>query len=162
MAKATNKAGNAASRAADAATTVRDNPYVQKLIEDEELRDNIRDAYEAARSAYQRATGSRKPVAKAVADDKKVQKDLRAAADSLRTASEQLRAPRKRGSNLGRLLMVAIAGAVLAVALSEDLRQAVLDKLFGAEEEFEYASTTAPSTTNSTGAATPAGAESTS
>ena len=33
---------------------------------------------------------------------------------------------------------------MLALALSEDLRKAVLDKLFGAEEEFEYTSTTTP------------------
>jgi hypothetical protein len=45
---------------------------------------------------------------------------------------------------LMKLLFVAMIGAVLALALSEDLRKAVLDKLFGAEEEFEYTSTTAP------------------
>jgi hypothetical protein len=33
----------------------------------------------------------------------------------------------------------------LALALSEDLRKKVLDALFGAEEEFEYTSTTTPS-----------------
>jgi hypothetical protein len=36
-----------------------------------------------------------------------------------------------------------VAG-VLAVALSEGLRSKVLDLLFGAEEEFDYSSTTAP------------------
>jgi hypothetical protein len=41
------------------------------------------------------------------------------------------------------LLLLVIAGA-LALALSEDLRGKVLDLLFGAEEEFEYSSTTAP------------------
>jgi hypothetical protein len=35
------------------------------------------------------------------------------------------------------------------VALSEDLRKKVLDALFGAEEEFEYSSTTTPSATPS-------------
>ncbi len=34
--------------------------------------------------------------------------------------------------------------AALALALSEDLRSKVLDLLFGAEDEFEYSSTTAP------------------
>ena len=43
-----------------------------------------------------------------------------------------------------KLLLIAFIGAVLAIALSEDLRKAVLDQLFGAEEEFEYTSTTAP------------------
>jgi hypothetical protein len=32
------------------------------------------------------------------------------------------------------------------MAASEDLRNKVLDALFGAEEEFDYTSTTAPST----------------
>ena len=35
-------------------------------------------------------------------------------------------------------------GAGAAVAMSEDLRKRVLDLLFGAEEEFEYTSTTMP------------------
>jgi hypothetical protein len=40
--------------------------------------------------------------------------------------------------------LIGLAGAALAIILSEDLRKAVLDKLFGAEEEFEYTSTTTP------------------
>ena len=36
-----------------------------------------------------------------------------------------------------------------AIALSEDLRKAVLDQLFGAEEEFEYSSSTAPPASSS-------------
>jgi hypothetical protein len=35
-------------------------------------------------------------------------------------------------------------GAILALVISEDLRKALLDKVFGAEEEFEYTSTTTP------------------
>src|SRR6187551_325677 len=110
-----------AAQAADLYSTARENPYVQRLIDDEELRDNLRDAFEAARGAYSRATGNGKGTVKAVTSDKKVQKDLRTAAESLREASEQLRAPRKRKkSRLGRLILFGI----------------------GAEEEFEYTSTT--------------------
>ena len=72
---------------------------MQRLIEDEELRDNLRDAFEAAKGAYGRATGNGKGPVKAVTSDKKVQKDLREAAESLREASEQLRAPQKRKSS---------------------------------------------------------------
>jgi hypothetical protein len=36
--------------------------------------------------------------------------------------------------------------AVLALALSESLRSKALDMMFGAEEEFDYSSTTAPAT----------------
>jgi len=132
-----------ANQAADLYSTARDNPYVQRLIEDEELRESLRDAFEAARGAYTRATGNGKGAVKAVTSDKKVQKDLRTAAESLREASEAFKAPKKRKkSRLGRLILFGIVGGVIALVVSEDARKAVLDTLFGAEEEFEYTSTT--------------------
>ncbi len=131
-----------AARAGDIYETARDNPYVQRLIEDEELRDSLKDAFEAAKGAYGRASGNNKGAVKAVTSDKKVQKDIRNAAESLREASERLREPKKRKSGLGRLLLIAFIGAVVALAVSEGARKAVLDALFGAEEEFEYTSTT--------------------
>jgi hypothetical protein len=132
-----------ANQAADLYSTARDNPYVQRLIEDEKLRDNLRDAFEAARGAYGRATGNGKGTVKAVTSDKKVQKDLRSAAESLREASEAFKAPKKRKkSRLGRLILLALIGGTIALVVSEDARKAVLDALFGAEEEFEYTSTT--------------------
>jgi hypothetical protein len=131
-----------ADRAADLYTAARENPYVQRLIEDEELRDSLRNAAEAARGAYSRATGNGKGAVKAVTSDRKVQKDLRTAAESLRQASEQLKAPRKRKSRLGRLILFGLVAAGIALVLSEDARKTVLDALFGAEEEFEYTSTT--------------------
>ncbi|HET9162601.1 MAG TPA: hypothetical protein VFN89_04035 [Solirubrobacterales bacterium] len=132
-----------ANQAADLYSTARENPYVQRLIEDEELRDNLRDAFEAARGAYGRATGNGKGTVKAVTSDKKVQKDLRSAAESLREASEAFKAPKKRKKGrLGRLILLALIGGAIALVVSEDARKAVLDALFGAEEEFEYTSTT--------------------
>ena len=130
------------SQAADLYSTARDNPYVQRLIEDEELRDSIKKAFQAARGAYGRATSNGSAV-KAVTSDKKVQRDLRVAAESLRDASEALRAPKKRKkSKLGRIILLGLIGAAVALILSEDARKTVLDALFGAEEEFEYTSTT--------------------
>jgi hypothetical protein len=132
-----------ATQAADLYSTARDNPYVQRLIEDEELRDSLKKAFDAARGAYGRATGNGNGPVKAVASDKKVQRDLRVAAESLRDASEQLRAPKKRKkSKLGRLVLFALVGTAIALVLSEDARKTFLDALFGAEEEFEYTSTT--------------------
>ena len=132
-----------ATQATDLYSTARENPYVQRLIEDQELRDSLRNAFEAARGAYGRATGNGKGPVKAVTSDRKVQKDLREAAESLRDASEQLRAPRKRSKHrLRKLIMLGIVGAVIAIVLSEDARKTVLDALFGAEEEFEYTSNT--------------------
>jgi hypothetical protein len=135
------------AKAGDAARSVASNPYVRRLLEDEELRQNIRVAFEAARNAYGRMSNGKGP-AKAVMDDKKVQRDLRTAAESLRDASQQLRGRRtgRRKFGLGKALLLAILGAALVLILSEDVRNAVLDRLFGAEEEFEYTSTTTPAT----------------
>lgn len=135
-------------KASDAAKAAQSNPYVQRLIEDEALRANLLAAYEAARSAYGRLNNG-KPAGKALMEDRKLQAELRSALDSLRDAGGSLReAPakpvRKRGKS--RALIVLGLGAVLAVALSEGLRTKVLDMLFGAEEQFDYSSTTAPAT----------------
>ena len=134
------------AKAGDAARSVASNPYVRRLLEDEELRQNIRVAFEAARNAYGRMSNGKGP--QAVMDDKKVQRDLRTAAESLRDASQRLRGRRtgRRRFGLGKALLLAILGAALVLILSEDVRNAVLDRLFGAEEEFEYTSTTTPAT----------------
>ncbi len=131
-----------AEKARQAAQSAGSNPYVRRLIEDQELRNSVREAFDAARHAYQRMSNGKGPV-RAVTEDKKVQRDLRTAAESLRDASERLRG-RARQRRWGRLVVIALIGAVLAIALSEDLRKAVLDRLFGAEEEFEYTSQTTP------------------
>ena len=142
------KTKNAAGAAAGAYKTARDNQYVQRLIEDEELRSNLRDAYDAARHAYGAARHAYDRVAKngkpaqRLMDDKKVQRDLRSAADSLREASDQIRGKRRRKGRLGRLLVLGVIGAGVTLAVSESARKTVMDALFGAEEEFEYTSTT--------------------
>jgi hypothetical protein len=143
MAKKTKAAKAGASTAAATAT-----PYVQRLVQDEDLRDNLRTAFESGRDALDRLNNGKGP-AKALLDDKKLHKDLRHAADSLRDASEALREgpkKKKRKGGFGRLLLLTIVGGGIALAVSEDLRNKVLDLLFGAEEEFDYTSTTTPAT----------------
>ena len=135
-------------KAGEAARAARHNRYVERLIEDEELRGSLLAAYGAARSAYGRMNNG-KPASKALFEDRKLQKELREAANALRDAADTLRQPprkarRRRGGIARKLALLAFA-AVLALALSEDLRSKVLDLLFGAEDEFEYSSTTAPS-----------------
>jgi hypothetical protein len=145
------KAAKAGAGAVAAGKAVRSNEYVQRLVEDEELRDNLRTAYESARKAYTRMANSKGPV-KAVTEDKKVQKELREAATSLKDAADSLRGGkrRKRGGK-GRWLLVGLVGAGLALALSEGLRKKALDALFGAEEEFEYTASTTPEPASSSG-----------
>ena len=134
-----------AAKAGAAASAARSNPYVQRALEDEDLRDNVRVAFEAARDAYGRLSNGTKP-AKALMDDKKLQKDLRKSAEALREAGQALREgpKKKRRFGLGKLLFIALIGGAIAVATNEGIRNKVLDLVFGAEEEFDYTSTTAP------------------
>jgi hypothetical protein len=155
MASKKKKAAKGAAGAVAAGKAAASNPYVTRLIEDEELRDNLRTAYESARKAYGRMSNGRGP-AKALLDDKKTQKELQHAASSLKEAADALRGGKKTRKRKRRgTLLVLIVGAGAALALSEGLRKKVLDALFGAEEEFEYTSTTSP--TNSSGASSAAG-----
>jgi adenylosuccinate synthase len=137
------KAVKAGAGAYAAGKAVRSNTYVQRLVEDDELRDNLRNAFESARKAYARMSNGKGPV-KAVTENKKVQKDLREAATSLKDAAESLRDGKKKKRRKGRVLLLAIIGGGIALAASEGLRKKVLDALFGAEEEFEYTASTTP------------------
>jgi hypothetical protein len=124
------------------------NAYVQRFVQDDELRANVREALENARSAYARLTNG-KSASKVVMEDKKFQKDLKNAADAFKEAGTALRdgPKRKRKGGFGKLLLLGLVGGGLAIALSEDVRNKVLDLLFGKEEEFDYTSTTSPPAT---------------
>jgi hypothetical protein len=128
--------------AADLASITKNNPYIQRLIDDSDLRDNVRTAIDSAKSAYDRLAGHKAPH-KALIEDKKLQRDLRTVAESVREATMALsdapkRSTPKKGLHLGRrLLVLGVAGAA-ALGVSEKLRSKVLDTLFGAEEEFQY------------------------
>jgi hypothetical protein len=117
-------------------------PYLQRLIEDEELRGNLLAVYGLARSAYGRLNNG-KPATQALFEDKKLQRELKEAANALRDASNSLREPPKRSRRRGglrRTVLLLLVAGVLAVTVNEGLRSKVLDVLFGAEEEFDYSS----------------------
>ena len=141
--------------AADLANITKNNPYIQRLIEDSALRDNVRAALDSSKSAYDRLANGKAPH-RALLEDKKLQADLRHAAEAVRDATLSLTdAPKRRarkGRRLRRKLVVAAVGGALALAVSDGLRSKVLDTLFGAEEEFQY---TPPASAPSAPPATP-------
>ena len=87
VAKAT--AAKQATNAAEAVAAVKTNPYVQRVVEDDDLRDNVRVAYESAQSAFARLS-SGNGVPKQLVKDKKLHSDLQSAADALREIGESL------------------------------------------------------------------------
>jgi hypothetical protein len=137
------------SKVGDATRAAYPSQYIQRLVEDEDLRSNLLSAYAAARSAYGRLSDG-KPATEVLFEDQKLQEELNNAVSALRQAGSSLReAPkpavrRKRG--IARSLVLLAVGSVAALAFSESLRSKLLDLLFGAEEEFDYSATTAPET----------------
>jgi hypothetical protein len=132
-------------KAGEMARAAQRNRYLQRLVEDEELRGSLLAAYGAARSAYGRMNNG-KPATQALFEDRKLQNELKQAANALRDASTALREPpgrRRRRGGMGRKLLLLTVAGLLAVALSEGLRSKLLDLLFGSEEEFDYSSTAA-------------------
>jgi hypothetical protein len=127
-------------------SAARSNPYVRKVIEDEEFRASVLAALASARSAYGRVNNGKAPT-KVLMEDKKLHRDLKQAADSLRVATDSLRHaadPPPKKHRRGRMLVLIVLSFGAALAVSEGLRTKVLDALFGKEEEFDYTSTTAP------------------
>ena len=87
--KAKEVASNVASNAADVANIAniaKGSPYIQRLIEDQALRDNVQKAIESGRSAYERICRSKAPQ-RTIVEDKKLQKDLRDAFEAARDAA---------------------------------------------------------------------------
>jgi O-phosphoseryl-tRNA(Cys) synthetase len=142
-------------KAQKAAMQARANPYLRRIAEDEDLRQNLYDAYDSVRKAYSRLSNGKSPT-KQIFDDKKFQKEVKNAASNVRDASVALReAPKRKGGlSLKRVLLVGAVGTGVALAVSEGLRKKVLDTLFGAEEEFEYTSNTSSASSPQTTAST--------
>jgi hypothetical protein len=161
--KAAAKAAKAVPfNAADVANITKANPYIQRLIEDAELRDNVRTAIDSSKSAYDRLTNGKAPH-KALLEDKKLQRDLQKAYEAAREAADAIsESPKKRkakkgGLGFGTLMLLVLLSGGIALAVNEKLRSKVLDTLFGAEEEFQYTppatASTTPASTTSVGAA---------
>ena len=144
--------------AVDLETIKKATPYIQRLVQDAQLRQNVRTAFDSSRSAYARLSNG-KPATKVLIEDKRLQKDLQNAVEALRDATTAFTEPPKkaarRSRGLVRKLFIVSLGFGLALAGSEKLRTKVLDTVFGKEEEFQY---TPPPSTASTPPSSPVGA----
>lgn len=134
---------NFSDRAGNAYTATRENQYVRRLVEDEDLRASIIGALVAAKSAYGRIQSGNASAVEAVTSDRRVKRELSEAADSLRDAAERLReGPKKKRHPIRNLIGIGLLTGGLVLVFSESARKTVLDAIFGAEEEFVYTSTT--------------------
>ena len=139
-----------ASSASESAQQLKENEYLRRIAEDPKVRENARVAYQSAREAFDRISAADNPAA-AILDDAKVRRSIKRASDAALEARDRVVSPPK--SHLVRNLLIIVAGAALAVAVSAALRDRILDLVFGAEEEFDYVPTTAPPAATATASA---------
>ena len=131
----------------DTADTVR--PYVDRAIHDEDLRDNLKEAFSAARDVYAELLGGRNLTATAarVATDKDIQDNLKKTIEELRTASERIQGKKDHGTRNSMLLMAGImAGILLNPATGPQTRKWLMEKITGeSSDDFGYSPVDAPS-----------------
>jgi len=123
----------------DAADNVK--PYVERALHDAELRENVRNAYESARSIYNDLMGHRgvTGVATRVATDKDLQSELRSTITELRKAADRVQGKEAHGSRNGGLLFIGILLGLLFNPFSgAQTRKWLSNKLFGGGDDFTY------------------------
>jgi hypothetical protein len=128
-------------RVSDATDTVK--PYVQRALKDDELRESVKSAFDAARDVYNELFAGRGmvPIATRVATDKDIQENLKSAVDDLRNAADRLRGKEDHGGRNMFLLLIGIAiGALFNPVTGPATRKWVSDKVFGSSDDFTYQS----------------------
>lgn len=126
----------------DAAGSVK--PYVERALHDEELRANVRSAYESARTIYDELIAKRgvTGVATRVATDKEIQAELRAAVEDLRKAAGRVQGAKKDAEHGARNATLLTAGIALGILFNPvtgpPTRKWLADHLFGGGGEFTY------------------------
>jgi hypothetical protein len=125
-------------KVSEAASTVK--PYFERAFQDEELRDNVRSAYDSARAIYDDLIGNRgvTGVAKRVATDKDLQDELRSAIADLRNAADRVRGKRERKSHSGLLLLGVVLAAVFNPITGPHIRKWISERVFGETDGFTY------------------------
>ena len=144
----------AKERVSGAAMNVR--PYVERAVHDDELRENVRAAFQAAREVYDELIGGRgvTTVATRVATDKDIQDKLKEAVDELRQAADRVQGKKEHSGRNATLLIAGITLGILFNPITGPAtRKWVADAVFGGDDfTYEGSSGDGSSTGNSTSA----------
>lgn len=128
----------AKTKVTDAAGNVK--PYVERALHDDELRENIRSAYESARSIYNELLGHRgvTGMATRVATDRDIQDELKSAIAELRSAANRVQGKVEHKSRNGGLLLIGIVLGVLFNPLTGPQTRRWLSGRLSGGDDFTY------------------------
>jgi hypothetical protein len=116
-------------------------PYVERALQDQELRAALLSAFESAREVYNDLLGGRGAtgIATRVASDKDVQENLRKAVDDLKHAADRVQG---KDDHTGRNAMLLLVGMTLGILFNPvtgpQTRQWLKERIFGPGDEFDY------------------------
>jgi hypothetical protein len=132
MPKTTDKVSEAAASA---------RPYVERALRDQELRANVRNAYESARAIYDELIANRgvTGAAKRVATDNNIQDELRSAIKELRSAAERVRGKKDHKKGHPGLLLLGVGLAVVFNPFTgPPIRKWISERVLGEADGFTY------------------------
>jgi hypothetical protein len=126
-------------KVSDVAGTVK--PYFDRALHDAELRENVRNAFESARSVYTELVGNRgvTGMATRVATDKDIQDELRSTIAELRKAADRVQGRDRRKGRMSGLLLIGIGlGLLFNPFTGASTRKWLSGRLFGGGDDFTY------------------------
>jgi hypothetical protein len=122
----------------DTADTMK--PYVDRAIHDEDLHDNLKEAFKAARDVYAELLGNRNLTGTAMraATDKDIQDNLKKAVEELRTAASRIQGKEDHGTRNTMLLLAGITAGILFNPMTGPQTRAWLMRQITGESSDDY------------------------
>lgn len=124
----------------DTADTVR--PYVDRALHDDDLHDNIKEAFNAAREVYAELLGGRNLTGTAMraATDKDIQDNLRKTVEELRTAANRIQGKEDHSGRNTMLLLAGITAGILFNPMTgPQTRKWLMDRIAGeGSDDYTY------------------------
>ena len=141
---------NTKDRLYDTADTMK--PYVDRALHDDDLHDNLKEAFKAARDVYAELLGNRNLTSTAVraATDKEIQDNLKKAVDELRTAANRIQGKADHSARNTMLLLAGITAGILFNPMTGPQTRAWLMEMITGESSDDY-TYTPPASTDSPG-----------
>ncbi len=133
----------------DTADTVR--PYVDRALHDDDLHDNLKEAFNAARDVYAELLGGRNLTSTAMraATDKEIQENLKKTVEELRTAANRIQGKEDHGARNTMLLLAGITAGILFNPMTgPQTRKWLMDKIAGeSTDDYTYTPPASPPST---------------
>jgi hypothetical protein len=133
----------------DTADTMK--PYVDRALHDDDLHDNLKEAFKAARDVYAELLGNRNLTGTAMraATDKDIQDNLKKAVEELRTAANRIQGKADHRARNTMLLLAGITVGILFNPMTGPQTRAWLMEKITGESSDDYTYTPPASTSSS-------------